>query len=57
MEFLRFIFSSFWIWCGFVIILVILGEIIVDFLQVIFGRKDKNNEQTNKEETDEEIEL
>mgnify|MGYP001062244822 CR=1 FL=1 len=57
MEFLRFIFSGFWIWCGFVIILVVLGEIIVGSLQVIFGRKDKNNEQTNKEETDEEIEL
>lgn len=57
MELLRFIFSSFWIWCGFVIILVVLGEIIVGSLQAIFGRKDKNDEQTNKEETDEEIEL
>lgn len=57
MEFLRFIFSDFWIWCGFVIILIILGETIVSSLRAIFGRKDEDDEQTNEEENNKKTEL
>lgn len=32
MEFLRFIFSSFWIWLGFVLIIVAGGDVIVKII-------------------------
>ncbi|MEA5041352.1 MAG: hypothetical protein VB053_02310 [Oscillibacter ruminantium] len=35
MEFMRFIFSSFWIWAGFVIIIACTGDVIVKIITEI----------------------
>lgn len=35
MEFLRFVFSSFWIWLGFVLIIVAVGDVIVNIIAEI----------------------
>lgn len=35
MEFMRFIFSSFWIWAGFVIIIACAGDVIVKVIAEI----------------------
>jgi len=44
LEVLQFIFSSFWVWLGFIVILVILGAIIYVTADVILrGRKDSDN--------------
>lgn len=39
LEILQFIFSSFWIFCGMVILLGLIGEIIVGVFEVIFHDK------------------
>lgn len=39
LEILQFIFSSFWIFCGTVILIGLVGEIIVGVFEVIFRDK------------------
>ncbi len=39
LEILKYIFSSFWIFCGTVILLAIIGEIIVGVFEAIFSNK------------------
>lgn len=59
MEFLRFIFSSFWIWLGFIILIGTVGIFLVYSLEAIFGgcRKSSgsNNEQKDQKEDTEKI--
>lgn len=52
MEFLRFMFSNYWIWLGFIILFGLIGDFIVDCLKAIFSRKEEKDEQTDEEETD-----
>lgn len=35
MEFIRFIFSSFWIWAGFVLIIALTGDVVVKIVAAI----------------------
>lgn len=39
LEILQFIFSSFWIFCGTVILLGLVGEIIVGVFEAVFRNK------------------
>lgn len=38
MEFLKFIFSSFWIWLGFVILIVVAGEAVTEIIKTAIHR-------------------
>ncbi|MCM1216010.1 MAG: hypothetical protein NC548_15995 [Lachnospiraceae bacterium] len=57
MEFLRFIFSSFWIWLGFIILIGTIGIFIVYALEAIFSnsKSRSDNEQKNQKEDTKEI--
>lgn len=35
MEFLRFIFSSFWVWLGFVVLVTAAGETVAEIIKAI----------------------
>lgn len=39
LQILQFIFSSFWIFCGTFILLVLVGEIIVEVFEAVFRNK------------------
>lgn len=38
LEVLKFIFSSFWIWCGSTIMLAMVASILGEILAIIFGK-------------------
>lgn len=39
MEFIRFIFSSFWIWLGFLILIAATGNAVAQIVREIRGKK------------------
>jgi hypothetical protein len=43
MEFIRFIFSSFWVWAGFVIIIATAGNAIAEIIKAF--RTPKHEEE------------
>lgn len=38
-DFIRFIFSSFWIWVGFALLIVMIGNAIAEVIKAIRGPK------------------
>jgi hypothetical protein len=50
LEILQFIFSSFWVWLGIVILLFITGEVTIQFVNgiILTVRALKKNKETNQ---------
>jgi 3-deoxy-D-manno-octulosonate 8-phosphate phosphatase KdsC-like HAD superfamily phosphatase len=41
MEFLQFIFSSFWVWLGFILLVLADGDVLVDLVEAFRPEKKK----------------
>lgn len=45
LEILKFIFSSFWIWLGFLIILIVIFGSLSEFFHITINKKDKDKKE------------
>jgi hypothetical protein len=48
MEFIRFIFSSFWVWAGFTIIIATAGNAIAEIIKAFKAPKREKETEVSK---------
>jgi hypothetical protein len=48
MEFIRFIFSSFWVWAGFTIIIATAGNAIAEIIKAFKAPKTEKETEVSK---------
>jgi hypothetical protein len=57
MEFIKFIFSSFWIWLGALVLLSVVCQTLVSIIEIIVFKKDPCKEKDEEENEDNKINI